>query len=440
MLLAHAVLAAESPHDPVRVFYPAGDCSTGVLEIELWNRVVEEWRPHPAHARIMADTCQLEDAGDLLNEIRVRCVDPGNPARASDWLTGVQVYEPADAPGCVPPEIGVRRQSHPRVSLTSPEADAPVRTAERDVPVVGRVRLTHDQVVMIDASFDAPTMAKLAQALSAWLLDDDERLGPTRLAWLAFDADPAHAAKEKVPAVALSDDAAVLREGLASVTGQGRAPIPRGLAAGVDAALAALEKTPDSGDRRTLVALIDASADYPFGEAAGRDPKHRRAVLEAVERVARAGVALEILAIGRSARDLAELADQVRARIAAGGAGGQVVGIERVDQVADSLPALTLVTLREVRVENLSNGSVADPLAWDRAGRFEGRIPLQSGRNLLRVRALLSSGRDIVADFERRFDPTALRERLRAEEAARIERARKDAAREGRVTVDVEDR
>ena len=61
--------AGTPPHDPVQVYYPAGQCETGVLEIELWHRASKAWRPHPDHPRIMAGTCQLEDAGDLLIQL-----------------------------------------------------------------------------------------------------------------------------------------------------------------------------------------------------------------------------------------------------------------------------------------------------------------------------------------------------------------------------------
>ena len=80
-------------------------------------------------------------------------------------------------------------------------------------------------------------------------------------------------------------------------------------------------------------------------------------------------------------------------------------------------------------------GGVADPLEWDASGQFKGRIPLQAGRNLLRVRARLSGGEELTADFERGFDPSALRQKLRAEERARIERARS-----GQVSIEVEEK
>lgn len=431
--------AVEAPHDPVRVFYPAGECTTGVLELELWNRVVEEWRPHPAHARIMGDTCQVEDAGELLNEIRVRCIDPANPARASQWRTGVQVYEPSDAPGCVAPDFGVRPRRNPRVALTRPSADAPFAAPERTAPVAGRVQLSHDLVVLVDASFDRDARAEVVDALADRLLRDEALLGPMRLAWLAFDADPAASVAAPVSSPALSDEAGRLRAQLDALRVPGRGPGVHGFGAALDAALAPLADPADRGDRRTIVALVNARSGHPFGDAAGRDPAHRRDVLAAVDRVVRAGVALEVFAVGRPERDLAELAGQVRERVVSGGAGGGLDAVEKPRALAEALPRIAVVTMRAVRVENLTSGAVAEPLTWDRAGGFEGRVPMESGRNLLRVRARLSSGEEIVADFERRFDPTALRERLRAAERTRIERAR-DAERNGTVTIDVEER
>ncbi len=427
--------------DPVQVFYPAGDCTTGVIEIELFNRAVNQWQPHPAHPRIMADTCQTEDAGDLLNEIRVRCIDPANPARASDWLLGVQVFEPAGAPGCGPPEIGSTLRPRPRIHLTEPPAGTPLRTATALASLAGQVQLTHDLAVLVDTSFDPDSMKLLIDALDGLIARDADLLGPVQIAWVFFTVEPTAPGTGHVEVVPPSGDRQQLLVQLSRLADAKRPAAAHGLGAGIDAAIASLRAAGERGDRQTVLVLVDGAADLPFGPGAGTSPSVRREIETSVDSAVQAGIALEIVVIGRDERDLAELADQIHARILAGRAGGGLIALARADTLAKSLPDLPLTTLREVRVENLATGGVADPLDWDRAGRFQGKIPMRSGKNPLRVRARLSNGQDVIADFERHFDPSALRDALRTGEAERIERAR-DASkqREGSVTLEVEER
>jgi hypothetical protein len=440
MVATSASGQSTEPADPVRVFYPAGDCATGVIEIELWDRAAKAWQPHPAHSRIMADTCQTEDAGDLLNEIRIRCIDPASPARASAWTLGVQVWEPAGAPGCEPPEIDLASRISPRIRLTAPPADTPLRTPTPVAALSGQVQLSHDLAVLIDTSFDPDSMKSVIAALEALIARDADLLGPMRIAWVFFAGDPAAAGAGRVAITPPSDDRTALRAQIARLADPKRLAGARGLGAGIDVAIAALRAPRDPGDRQTVLALVNGAADLPFGAGAGMSPTLRREIQTAVDGAVQGGIALEIVVIGRDERNLAELAGQIHARIRSGRAGGGLIALERADAVAQSLPDLPVTTLREVRVENLATGGVADPLEWDRAGRFTGSIPMRSGKNPLRVRALLSNGQDVIADFERQFDPGAMRDALRAGEAKRIERAR-DAAtrRKGSVTLEVED-
>jgi hypothetical protein len=432
----HAFAAGFAPKDPVQVFYPAGDCATGVIEIELFDRGAKQWAPHPAHPRIMADTCQTEDAGDLLNEIRVRCIDPASPARASAWMLGVQVWKPADAPGCAPPEIGARPRVNPRISLTRPAADSPLRNTTGIAALAGQVKLTHDLAVAIDMSFDPSEMKQVIDALDQLIGRAADRLGPMRITWVFFAGDPAAPGTGRVDPVPPSDDRDRLRARLATLARGKRPTAARGLGAGIDAAVASLHAAKEKSDRRTVLVLVDGAADLPFGPGAGMSPALRREIQASVDAAVRDGIALEIVSIGRPEQDLAELAGQIHERIRSGSAGGGLIALERVDGLAKSLPDLPVTTVREVRVENLATGGVADPLEWDRAGGFQGSIPMRSGKNPLRVRVLLSNGQDVIADFERQFDPSAMREALRASEAKRIEAARK----KGRVTLEVEER
>ena len=425
--------AGFKPHDPVRVHYPAGECTTGVLEVELFNRVVKEWRPHPAHARILADTCQTEDAGDLLNELRVRCIDPGNPARASDWLMGVQVYQPASAPGCVSPQIGVSPKRSPRIQLTRPGAKETVRTATGLADVAGKVELTHDLVIVVDATFEPETAAAVRSAVQQLVERDGSMVGPLRIGFLRYG--PGRPAKGDL---ALLDDRGAV-EGAMSAALKAGAPVRAdGFASALDTAREKLAGKERSGHRNTVLAFANGDAAYPLGGAAGNDPKLRSRILDAVNRSLQAGVAIQIFAVGGRERDLAELVDQIRERVTKSGLPGGVAPVESAAELPSALPQFEIVTLQELRIENLANGVLAESPSWTRAGRFEGSVPMATGRNLLRVRAQLSDGQSIVADFDRNFDPAALQEALRKQERERIERSR--AEREGKVTIDVEDR
>jgi hypothetical protein len=86
-----------APGERVLVFYTPGACAAGQLEVEIYDRALRSWRPHPEHPRLAPGACVLEAPGQLLNELRVRCLDPSGKRPPSAWVVGAEV-----APGATP--------------------------------------------------------------------------------------------------------------------------------------------------------------------------------------------------------------------------------------------------------------------------------------------------------------------------------------------------
>lgn len=83
--------AGAEASERVRVFYPAGSCETHRLQVERFHRSANRWIPHPEHPEVEAGRCYWEDESFLLNELRVRCVDPGGAKNPSSWVVGVNL-------------------------------------------------------------------------------------------------------------------------------------------------------------------------------------------------------------------------------------------------------------------------------------------------------------------------------------------------------------
>ena len=90
--------------ETVRVWYPRGDCQTGWLELEVWSASADAWQgawlPHPEHPRVRADRCHAEQSPILLNELRLRCIDPDGGRPPSAWLVGARLYPELPAETC----------------------------------------------------------------------------------------------------------------------------------------------------------------------------------------------------------------------------------------------------------------------------------------------------------------------------------------------------
>jgi hypothetical protein len=113
--LAAAPAVASEIRDPVHVRFPA-PCDSGLLELQLWSRTASAWEPHPRHPRVPAGSCQVEDAGYLLNEIRLRCTAAGDQP-AEGWRVGIPVFEPGVVDACAlgrPGDRPARARHEPR--------------------------------------------------------------------------------------------------------------------------------------------------------------------------------------------------------------------------------------------------------------------------------------------------------------------------------------
>ena len=119
------------PEDPITVFFDKA-CASQVLELQIWNRIEKRWSHHPEHPKILAGSCQVEDAGYLMNEIRVRCLRTNNRS-IEPWLDGIKVYEPGIVDECT--LAGARS---PIVEINTPKRGEVVQNETRLVRIEGR--------------------------------------------------------------------------------------------------------------------------------------------------------------------------------------------------------------------------------------------------------------------------------------------------------------
>lgn len=124
-------LAIAMPEDPITVFFDK-DCHSQVLEVQIWNRIEKRWSHHPDHPKILAGSCQVEDAGYLMNEIRVRCLRTSQRS-LEPWIDGIKVYEPGVVNECTLPSA-----RHPIIEITSPQPGEVIQNETRLVRIEGR--------------------------------------------------------------------------------------------------------------------------------------------------------------------------------------------------------------------------------------------------------------------------------------------------------------
>jgi hypothetical protein len=93
---------AEAPvSDSIRVFYDGEPCEGEWIDLEVFDRAARVWVAHPEHPRIPVESCQHENPGRLLNELRWRCVTPEG---AAPWRH-FQVFQPGVLSRCEHEEI-----------------------------------------------------------------------------------------------------------------------------------------------------------------------------------------------------------------------------------------------------------------------------------------------------------------------------------------------
>jgi hypothetical protein len=424
--------------DPLLVFYPKRDCRGEWIELEVFDRKSEKWVSHPAHARVPVDSCQVEDAGRLFNEIRWRCDEPPGTEPPSVWIEGLDVFDPRVMEECA----AGRREAETGIELRveKPGRGENVRNPTMEVSVQGNVRMNgmdggeYDVVLALDRS-DATRSdgldlfeAQIAAA-EAFVADLRPRLGAVRVGIVSHPNMPPLPGDGGTGAhreIALTDDPQALAAALASLRARGPAGFPTFLSA-LEYGLAEVDPARERGARpaarKTLIVISSARRRFPFGPGADADASFRARFMAQAQRALDRGVSLQLVG-------LAGLAEQTPKSVEDGLKLCRGV-FHRVPTPALGTPFLAAIPLPEIRqvsVENRTAKLAPRPAKLEPDGSFFLTLPAAPGPNLLRLRADLSDGTSAQRDWEFRFDDSWVRERLLAAEAERIRRIRQQKA------------
>ncbi|MFV1978080.1 MAG: hypothetical protein ACC649_01880 [Myxococcota bacterium] len=470
LALPRLAMAWASTMDPVFVFYPRDFCSGERIELEVWKRDEQRWVKHPRHPEIPVDSCQLEDAGVLLNEIRWRCLESGRSDRNQDWSVGVRVFEPSVMQRCAVARTG-GGFGETEIHVSTPKPGETISDADGNVEIQGSVWIggiagaEYDIVIAIDTSAvesrnetetpfakepsrrapsqPSPSDPLTAQvrAARAFVETIRDRLGEVRVGIVSFPGIDAKSASRRAAAssaastgdsgilfarreLPLTDDAVALHRALGRLSQRDRAG-PNSFTDGLSLAIDELFRPPDwpgaarPGARRIVMLSANGSGGFPFGPSAQADRDFRERNVERARNASRRGVALHLFALGGISEAPPAFIGEMLTNSASSFTRVQPPDFGDFFANRVSMPYLDRLSIHDATTDQPIGNS-----SFTTDGRFAASVPLVPGENHLTVRARTSDGDERESPLVVEFDASTYQDRLLAREAARIRRAR----------------
>lgn len=421
------------PRDPVYVFYPRASCRGEEIDLQIFSRREKKWVPHPAHARIPIESCQLEDAGVLWNELRWRCVEkPREGELPPAWVKGLNVFNSEIMEHCSVSRDG-DGFGEMQIKVASPSPDTPLRAATPIVDIEGSVRLgglggaDYDIVLGIDISDGSGAARRIRSQVGAALRFIERvrpRIGYARIGIITYPnvrprRDEHTGARTEV---ALTEDINLLERSLQAIGRRGPAGspnFPSGLAFGLDqlqhSTADGLGARPSA--RKLLLITADGTDVLPFGRDDEQTAEERAQVVALSQRAQESGVAIHLYALGGIASDASPLVEEMLHKNR-----GSFIQVKRPRETLDYMNNVRMPYVTYVEVKNETTGYVAEALQYSSGGQFRAEIPAAFGWNHLRIDARSSEDERIHLIHPFEFDGTLVQERLRAAEKERLER------------------
>jgi len=175
---------------------------------------------------------------------------------------------------------------------------------------------------------------------------------------------------------------------------------------------------PRAGARKVILFLTDGKPSLPHGSAELEDPQDIEAAAEAARLAAQAGIVINVYGLGAEAND-----QPVAVREMTRATGGLYEPVARPGDIVAVFSGVSFANVDSVVAVNLTIGQMAEiyDIRLRPDGSFQGFVPVQPGRNRVRVSAFSSSGRRGSAEFTIDFRQAEL---STAEKEAELERVR----------------
>lgn len=255
------------------------------------------------------------------------------------------------------------------------------------------------------------------QAARALLRSLDPRRVRVGVLSFAGEVDPTTLKRRRIDQqdawleVPLTDDYARVNRALTAVLARG-ARGATNFAAAVRLAITELsgvqgaQSTPRPDARRVALFLTDGMPTLPFGTGSQIDPGDVEAAVRAAEVAHKAGIVINTYAMGTDALRYPKAATEI-ARVTL----GTYTPVQKPGDIGAILQGTTFAAVEDVVLTNLTTGELSTDVRLAPDGSFAGFVPVQEGKNRVRVSALASDGAEGSVEFDLEFRKGGLTER-----------------------------
>ncbi len=181
------------------------------------------------------------------------------------------------------------------------------------------------------------------------------------------------------------------------------------------AALTGAKSPPRPEAKKVVLFLTDGIPTFPIGPGGVMDDGDVEAALNAARLAHKAGIVVNTYALGPNALTNPIAATEL-ARITL----GTYLPVQNPGDIVSFLQGVTFANIEDVVFTNLTTREVSTDVQLAPDGTFSGFVPVQEGKNKVRITALASDGSSGSVDVDLEFQKSGLTERELALELDRI--------------------